>query len=138
LLRAYRLLGRPTVSGVKCVLTDGDRVLLVRHTYGRAEWLLPGGSIKRDEPPLSAARREMREELGIDIADWTALGEVSAYTESGRDRLHCFQAELRAPALTLDRGELETVGWFPRGELPPNLGRFVRPILAHVPPAGDT
>jgi len=43
--------------------------------------------------------REMREELGIDIADWTALGEVSAYTESGRDRLHCFQAELRAPAL---------------------------------------
>jgi 8-oxo-dGTP pyrophosphatase MutT (NUDIX family) len=103
LLLVYRLLRRPTFTGVKCVLTDGDLVLLVRHTYGQREWLLPGGSLKRDEPPLSAARREMREELGIDIADWTALGELTAYTERGRDRLHCFQAELRDAALTRAR-----------------------------------
>jgi 8-oxo-dGTP pyrophosphatase MutT (NUDIX family) len=137
LLLVYRLLRRPTFTGVKCVLTDGDLVLLVRHTYGQREWLLPGGSLKRDEPPLGAARREMREELGIDIADWTALGELTAYTERGRDRLHCFQAELRDPALTLDPGELESVGWFPRAELPPDLGRFVRPILVHALPARE-
>ena len=34
-LRTYWFLApAPSVVGVKCVLTDGDDVLLVRHTYG--------------------------------------------------------------------------------------------------------
>ena len=62
---AYRLLqlvwlfARPAKSGVKCVLTDGDRVLLVRHTYGSRGWALPGGGLKRGEQPVAGARREM-------------------------------------------------------------------------------
>src|SRR5438067_13089326 len=77
LLRAYWFVRRPEVQGVKCVLTDGDQVLLVRHTYGHREWDLPGGAVKRDEPPLNAARREMHEELGIRNEEWISIGQVS-------------------------------------------------------------
>jgi 8-oxo-dGTP pyrophosphatase MutT (NUDIX family) len=133
-LRVYWFVARPSVDGVKCLLTDGDRVLLVRHTYGRAQWLVPGGSVKRGERPLSAARREIREELGIDIEDWTPLGELTGRVHRRRDTLHCFQAERHAPALTLDGGEIETAKWFPRGELPPDLDRYVGPILARSTP----
>src|SRR5205807_4312661 len=105
-LRGYWFVRRPEVQGVKCVLTDGDRVLLVRHTYGHREWDLPGGAVKRDEQPLSAARREMHEELGVRIEDWMSLGQVSASIDHRRDRLHCFQAELREPLITIDHGEL--------------------------------
>jgi len=68
-LQVWWFVTRPQKSGVKCVLTDGEQVLLVRHTYGRRYWDVPGGSVKRGEPPLRAARREMREELGVDVTE---------------------------------------------------------------------
>ena len=129
-LRAYWFVRRPTIHGVKCVLTDRERVLLVRHTYGHRRWDLPGGSLKRGEPPAAAARREMEEELGVTIEHWRELGERPDRVYGRQDTLHCFQAELNRPPLTVDRGELAEVQWFARGELPPDLARWVRPILA--------
>jgi 8-oxo-dGTP pyrophosphatase MutT (NUDIX family) len=88
--------------------------------------------MKRHEPPVSAARREMHEELGLSIEDWVALGELFTTAYRRRDTVHCFQAELQAPELTIDCGEIATTGWFSRHELPEELGRFVTPILARV------
>jgi len=63
-LRVYWFLARPQLSGVKCIITHAEDVLLVRHTYGSRSWDLPGGQIRRREVPLETARREMNEELG--------------------------------------------------------------------------
>ncbi len=117
------------MRGVKCVITNGDNVLLVRHTYGHDEWDLPGGGRKRHEAPVAAARREMKEELGVTIEDWRWLGEMWATSYHHQDTLHCFQGELSSPEVTIDRGELEDAEWFPRRELPPDLSRYVRPIV---------
>ena len=130
LLRVYWLLAHPEVRGVKCVLTNGDDVLLVRHTYGDREWDLPGGRIRRDEPPANTARREMHEELGVLIDDWAPLGEVSGTVDHRRDRMQCFEAEMRDGRIEIDRGELAVVDWFPRERLPDDLGRYVREILS--------
>src|SRR4051794_689201 len=53
----------PTVASR--ILDDNGRVLLVQHVEGR--WQLPGGAVDPDERPEDAARRECREEAGIDI-----------------------------------------------------------------------
>jgi 8-oxo-dGTP pyrophosphatase MutT (NUDIX family) len=132
-LRAYWFVRRPKLSGVKCVLTDGDEVLLVRHTYGPRGWELPGGAIKRGESPVSAARREMNEELGISIDDWRALGTVTVIVDHRRDHVYCFHAESPERELTIDRGELADATWFARDGLPSELGRYAGRILARVP-----
>jgi 8-oxo-dGTP pyrophosphatase MutT (NUDIX family) len=132
LLCVYWFVRRPECHGVKCVLTDGEQVLLVRHTYGQQVWELPGGSIKWREQPLHAARREMHEELGVAIDDWASLGELTGRMQHRRDTLHCFRAEVRDPALTLDLGELATARWFARNELPADVGRYVHPILVRL------
>jgi 8-oxo-dGTP pyrophosphatase MutT (NUDIX family) len=132
LLCVYWFVRRPDSHGVKCVLIDGDRVLLVRHTYGRADWELPGGSIKSSEEPMAAARREIHEELGIDIDGWTSLGEIRGRMQYRHDIVHCFQAELREPALTLDLGELYEAAWFLRAGLPNPLGPYTQMILAQL------
>ncbi len=106
------------MRGVKCVLTDGDQVLLVRHTYGPRAWDLPGGAIKRSESPAEAARREMSEELGVSIDDWQPLGELVLTIDRREDRVHCFQAELSDPALDIDLGELAAASWFPGAGCP--------------------
>jgi 8-oxo-dGTP pyrophosphatase MutT (NUDIX family) len=52
------------------VLTDYgcDKVLLVDHRNAQL-WLPPGGHVEPDEDPVQTARRELAEELGIEVTD---------------------------------------------------------------------
>ncbi|MGI8810784.1 MAG: NUDIX hydrolase [Acidimicrobiales bacterium] len=54
--------------GAICVVERADgHMLLVRQSYRRDGWGFPGGLLRRREEPADAARRELREELGIDV-----------------------------------------------------------------------
>ena len=132
-LRAYWFVRRPHHDGVKCVLTDAGSVLLVRHSYGPPEWELPGGAVKRGEPPEQAISRETAEELGLTITQWTDLGMIKMRLQAKHETLYCFHAELHEPKLTLDRGEIDAAAWFDRRRLPGPLGDSVIPILARLP-----
>lgn len=66
-----------TAAGAFITAPDG-RVLLVKPNY-RDYWGLPGGICEHAEPPHLACAREVREELGLDLAigallviDWVA------------------------------------------------------------------
>ena len=135
LLRVWWLVRRPAMYGVKCIVSNGDALVLVRHAYGNHAWELPGGGIKRGERPLDAARREMAEELGIETDDWRSLGEAWATVYHRRDTLYCFQAEVRSRELSVELAELADARWFPRDELPPDLGKYVRRVLGRLPAA---
>src|SRR5262245_21795938 len=45
---------------------EAGRILLVEPTY-KPEWELPGGMVEANEPPLEAACREVKEELGLEV-----------------------------------------------------------------------
>ncbi|NCF15424.1 MAG: NUDIX domain-containing protein [Gammaproteobacteria bacterium] len=42
-----------------------------RYTLGEYSWELPMGGAPGDETPLEAAKRELREETGLDASNWT-------------------------------------------------------------------
>jgi 8-oxo-dGTP diphosphatase len=58
---------------VACALVDRDgRVLLAKRPPGRplaGLWEFPGGKVNAGESPEAAMVRELREELGIDVAE---------------------------------------------------------------------
>jgi 8-oxo-dGTP diphosphatase len=58
----------PTMFGAAAALFTSPcgQVLLVKPNY-RAHWSLPGGILEHGEPPHEGCRREVKEEIGLDI-----------------------------------------------------------------------
>jgi len=119
-------------SGVKCALTHGGEVLLVRHTYGRrGVWYLPGGAVRRSEPPLRAAAREMEEELGLRDLQMRVLGAFETRLDRLAVRLTFVHAEVPEPgAVRVNPVEIAHVGWFAPAALPTPLGSEERALIA--------
>jgi len=66
----------------------GPAVLLTRRAARlrahAGQWALPGGRIDEGESPVDAARRELREELDLDLPEQSVLGLLDDYpTRSG-------------------------------------------------------
>jgi 8-oxo-dGTP pyrophosphatase MutT (NUDIX family) len=72
-------------GGVVRTVGDGMPVfLIVRASRPPYEWVLPKGHIEAGETPEQAARREVREEAGIDAEIVHALGDV-AFAAGGEE-----------------------------------------------------
>jgi 8-oxo-dGTP diphosphatase len=60
-------MARPRVAAGALFFDAEDRVLLVKPTY-KEGWEIPGGYVEPGETPLEACRREVNEELGLEVA----------------------------------------------------------------------
>ena len=104
-LLAYYKLFRPRTSGVKVVIEDerSRDILLVRHCYGNREvWHIPGGGYwPRWETPEQAARREVREELALEVGALTHLGEYRTDKLGNRDTAQIFSTTVRDAAIRI-------------------------------------
>ena len=78
----YWKIFRPQTLGVKLLLINDGKVLLVEHSYTRG-YHLPGGGVKRGEMFEQALKREILEELDIDINDIQLFG-VYQNTHQGK------------------------------------------------------
>lgn len=122
----WRRWRKTPIAGVSVVITNlaGD-VLLLKHSYGPAVWGLPGGGLGRGEDPEAAARREVREELGIDLAKVEAIGTLEEVLSGCPHTAHLFAATCdRQPRP--DGREVTEARFFPSHSLPEPLGETTR------------
>ncbi|RDK02642.1 NUDIX domain-containing protein [Paraburkholderia lacunae] len=106
LARAWWHLRRPRHEGALVAIYVGRALLLVKSSY-RAEWGLPGGSIRPGETPDLAAQREMEEEIGLSSYPLRPAGSVCGIWDGRRDRVHFFELHLDCiPELRLDNREI--------------------------------
>ena len=118
----WRLFGPRTIGIRGLVVDEEGRVLLVRHTYGKPTWHLPGGGVKRRESLIQALARELREEVGVTITGPVRLlGTYSNMTEGKSDHISVFVVERWERPTTATAGddaEIEAIARFRPDELP--------------------
>jgi 8-oxo-dGTP diphosphatase len=97
----------PTVLVAAGVVIEQGRVLLTRRKAGthlEGLWELPGGKVHPGEDPREALRRELQEELGIDVT----VGEIidvtfHRYEEAQKAVLLLFFEATRLPGSACPR-----------------------------------
>lgn len=91
-------------------LTSQNEVYLVKeYKYGieRDSIELMSGALEENETPLEAAKRELKEELGLEAQEWIDLGVVDPFTTAVRSPNYMFLAMgLREGEHNRDEGEV--------------------------------
>ncbi len=118
--RVVRTVAPSFTVGSMCFIERSDgALLLVRHVY-RRRWGVPGGLLERGETPSEAARRETREEVGLDIV---LRGEPAVVVDPEPQRVDIVFRARVAPGCDPDSAsprspEIDGLEWFPARNLP--------------------
>jgi 8-oxo-dGTP pyrophosphatase MutT (NUDIX family) len=76
-------------------LDADDRIVLVgqhRYTLDADSWEIPEGGVPPPESPLDGARRELREETGVEATDWNELARLDLSNSITDERAVLFLA----------------------------------------------
>jgi len=114
----------PTLGVFAMVFDDLGRVLCVRMNYATRNWTTPGGRVEPGESPVTALKRETREESGYEIEVGDLIG---VYSKSYADDLVlCFEGRVLSQSTWTANEEISEVRWFHRWELPDAMSVVVR------------
>ncbi|MCS3648574.1 NUDIX domain-containing protein [Salinibacter ruber] len=121
-IRAYWWIRKPIVLGVRVLIFDKDRVLLVRHSY-REGWFLPGGTPESGESLTATARREAKEETGLVIQDLSLFGMYSELGSPASDHVAVFVASVPTNSVSDANfsAEIKEVRWVSSDKKPVSM-----------------
>lgn len=122
----------PLTMGVRTVLRDGGKVLLVRHTYTPG-WHFPGGAVDPKETASAAALRELREETLIEASEAWLMGVYLNMSQQKSDHILVYEAtSWRQLPGDLPRLEIAESAFFPIDDLPKGTTGGTRRRLAEL------
>jgi 8-oxo-dGTP diphosphatase len=107
--------GAPSYTvGAVCAIVRDDTVLLLRQRH-RDGWTLPGGLLDRREDCDAAVRRELREELRLDVDPGLPVTALVVPRARRVDVIYRWAAD--ADTDPQPRGEATSSAWLRPGEL---------------------
>ena len=113
-----------TIEVVAAIIRKDNRIFVTQRGYGdwKDWWEFPGGKIEPGETPENALKREIREELSVEINVDKFLCTVEYEYPKFHLTMHCYLCSLLSDALHLNeheaakwlsKEELDTVKWLP-------------------------
>ncbi len=124
---------------VGAVIIEKNKVLLVKRKNppAQGEWAIPGGKVRWGETLREALKREMKEELNVEIRPEGLVKVVEIMPENGNPNFHYVILDYRA---TIIGGKPQAgddalqAAWFGKDELAqalltPSTRRLLREIL---------
>ena len=118
---------RFTVTAGALIFDDAGKVLLLKHRFRAGSgWGLPGGFLEHGEQPLDALKRELREEIGLEVETAEIYATRSFKKPRQVEILFLCRAngDVKPQAMEVERAE-----WFSVESLPEGLPRDQRLLV---------
>lgn len=132
----YYQFDMPSFACVFAETTDGRIITYRQYRHGPRQVGLafPGGHLSPGEEPLTAARRELLEETGMEAERWTALGAYMVNANQGGAWSHMFHATGCRPVAAPLSDDLEDteILLLTRPELLAAIGRGEMHLLTQI------
>ena len=115
---------RKRIEVVAAIIIDGGKVFATQRGYGEFKdgWEFPGGKMEQGETPQQAIKREIKEELDVEIEVGDFLETVEYDYPNFHLTMHCFICTIKSGELVLKEHEaakwltketLNSVDWLP-------------------------
>ena len=125
---------RFTVTAGAVIFNDKGEVLLLKHRFRAGSgWGLPGGFMEKGEQPIDALRRELREEIGLELDDVKVFAARSFKKPKQVEVLFRARANAQVQSRTV---EVERAEWFAIDALPEGLPRDQRVYIERAAKTG--
>ena len=115
---------RKRIEVVAAIIVDMGKIFATQRGYGEFKdgWEFPGGKMEQGESPEQALKREIREELDVEIEVGQLFDTVEYDYPSFHLTMHCFLCTIKSGKLVLKEHEaakwlnkesLDSVDWLP-------------------------
>jgi ADP-ribose pyrophosphatase YjhB (NUDIX family) len=121
---------RFTVTAGGMIFDDQGRILLLEHVFRPdSGWGIPGGFLGRNEQPEEGLRRELREEIGIEVEDVSFLF-VRTLKRPGQVEIYFRARAIGTPKVS--SFEIKKAEWFAVDALPEELSQDQKRLIRRV------
>src|SRR6266550_3847830 len=118
---------RFTVSAGAIIVNPAGEVLLLKHVFRAGSgWGIPGGFIETNEQPEEAVRRELREEVGLELERAEVAFIRTLKSTQQIEIIFCCRPGGEALPQSV---EVERATWFPLQALPETLSEDQRRLI---------
>ncbi|MFN7929664.1 MAG: NUDIX hydrolase [Blastocatellia bacterium] len=118
---------RFTVTAGAVIVDEKGRVLLLHHRFrGGSGWGIPGGFLLARENPEAAVRRELREEVNLELAN---VEIAFAHTLQQYNQIEIVFRATPKSAVQICSAEISRAEWFALDALPPAVSEYQRWLL---------
>lgn len=125
---------RFTVTAGALIFNNEGKVLLLKHRFRAGSgWGIPGGFLERGEQPEEAMRRELREEIGLEVKQVEIFTSRSFKRPQQVEILFSCRADAEVKPLTI---EVERAEWFSLQALPAGLPKDQRSLIERAAACG--
>lgn len=134
---------RHAIAAVATVLIKEGKILLVKRGYppGLGKWSIPGGVVEAGEKLVDAARRELKEETGLEAEPLGILWVLNniVYDKERRALYHYLIVDVLFDSTTI-KGELKPgsdvlgASWFDLNEVlnSPDVSRTTKRLIKRI------
>ena len=98
---------------VLCLVFDENENVVLTRDIANTYYGGVAGFIKEGEAVEDAAKREIEEEIGIEVLD---MKYIKSYSRGQHTLMMCFVCEAKNQELKISEKELHSAGWFPVNE----------------------
>jgi 8-oxo-dGTP diphosphatase len=116
-------------TALALIQNEAREYLLVKHAYDARWYSAPGGGVEAGESPQTAVIRELRDELGVEIALKYLVGMYEVDWGSRTTLVYLFACEITDDDIRINQPEeIESFAWFTPEQLPEHvnpLGKYL-------------